>query len=145
MGYNKARAEKRWLTWKNQEESQLRALGVDEDTIQRLHSYDWQVFKRERAYQERHVEMPLNDEAYNPEMELPVHDPQSLIDSVDSPELLELLRGSNEITLQILLLKMDGYKSQEIADRLGLTVRAVDQRMLRFKQKIKKFFKGGGF
>ena len=40
MAYNKARAEKEWLEWKNKEETQLRELGVDEDTIQFLHTYD---------------------------------------------------------------------------------------------------------
>ena len=37
MAYNKARAEKEWLKWKTAEEKKLRELGVDEDTIQRLH------------------------------------------------------------------------------------------------------------
>lgn len=140
MGYNKARAEKQWLAWKNQEESQLRSLGVDEDAIQRLHIYDWQTFKRERGYQERYIDLPLNEEVGSMEIELPVHDPQFLIDSVDNPALVQILRETNEITLRILLLKMDGYKSQEIADKLGLTDRAVDQRILRFKQKVKKIF-----
>ena len=35
MAYNKARAEKQWLKWKEAEERKLRELGVDEDTIQR--------------------------------------------------------------------------------------------------------------
>ena len=34
MAYNKARAEKQWLKWKEAEERKLRELGVDEDTIQ---------------------------------------------------------------------------------------------------------------
>lgn len=50
MAYNKARAEMEWLKWKNKEENQLRELGVDEDTIQRLHTYDWDAFKSERNY-----------------------------------------------------------------------------------------------
>ena len=41
MAYNKARAEKKWLKWKEAEEKKLRELGVDEETIQRLHTYDW--------------------------------------------------------------------------------------------------------
>ena len=41
MAYNKARAEKEWLEWKNKEETQLRELCVDEYTIQFLHTYDW--------------------------------------------------------------------------------------------------------
>lgn len=32
MAYNKAKAEKEWVEWKNNEEKQLRELGVDEDT-----------------------------------------------------------------------------------------------------------------
>lgn len=40
MSYNKARAEKEWFRWKNAEEQQLRELGVDEEIIQRLHTYD---------------------------------------------------------------------------------------------------------
>lgn len=50
MSYNKARAEKEWLKWKEAEEKKLRELGVDEDTIQRLHTYDWEEFKKERRF-----------------------------------------------------------------------------------------------
>lgn len=53
MSYNKARAEKEWLKWKEAEEKKLRELGVDEDTIQRLHTYDWEEFKKERRFLER--------------------------------------------------------------------------------------------
>ena len=38
MAYNKARAEQEWLEWKESEEKKLRELGVDENTIQRLHT-----------------------------------------------------------------------------------------------------------
>ena len=55
MAYNKARAEKEWLEWKNKEETQLRELGVDEDTIQFLHTYDWEMFKADRNYRQRHI------------------------------------------------------------------------------------------
>lgn len=33
MSYNKARAEKEWLRWKNEEEKQLREMGVSEDMM----------------------------------------------------------------------------------------------------------------
>ena len=46
MSYNKASAEKQWRAWKEAEEKQLRALGVEEDTVQRLRAYDWEEFKR---------------------------------------------------------------------------------------------------
>lgn len=50
MAYNKARAEKQWLKWKEAEEKKLRELGVDKETIQRLHTYDWAEFNKERQY-----------------------------------------------------------------------------------------------
>ena len=57
MAYNKAKAEKEWVEWKNNEEKQLRELGVDEDTIQRLHGYDWEAFKADRRYRERNSDI----------------------------------------------------------------------------------------
>lgn len=39
MAYNHRKEEKKWIFWKTQEEKQLRELGVDEDVIQRLHTY----------------------------------------------------------------------------------------------------------
>ena len=52
MAYNHRKEEKKWIFWKTQEEKQLRELGVDEDVIQRLHTYDWQQFKAERNFYE---------------------------------------------------------------------------------------------
>ena len=39
MAYNHRKAEIEWLNWKEKEEKQLRGMGVDEDTIQRLHTF----------------------------------------------------------------------------------------------------------
>ena len=56
MAYNKAKAEREWIRWKEAEEKKLRELGVDEETIQRLHTYDWAQFNKERQYRQRQVE-----------------------------------------------------------------------------------------
>lgn len=89
MAYNKARAEKKWLKWKEAEEKKLRELGVDEETIQRLHTYDWAEFNRERRYLQRQVEWsPYVDLVSAQDLELPVEDVESLMDSIedmDSP------------------------------------------------------------
>lgn len=41
----------------NKEETQLRELDVDEDTIQRIHAYDWEMFKAERNYQNAIIDL----------------------------------------------------------------------------------------
>ncbi len=138
MAYNKAKAERQWLRWKEAEEKELRKLGVDEDTIQRLHTYDWAQFNKERQYLQRQVEWsPFVDLISAQDIELPVEDTQALLDSIENAKLLRILSKEDKLTLQIILYKLQGYTSIEIAEKTGLTETAVRQRISRLK---KKFF-----
>ena len=138
MAYNKAKAERQWLRWKEAEEKELRKLGVDEDTIQRLHTYDWAQFNKERQYLQRQVEWsPFVDLISAQDIELPVEDTQALLDSIENTKLLRILSKEDKLTLQIILYKLQGYTSIEIAEKTGLTEAAVRQRISRLK---KKFF-----
>ena len=92
MAYNKARAEKKWLKWKEAEEKKLRELGVDEETI----------FNRERRYLQRQVEWsPYVDLVSAQDLELPVEDVESLMDSIEDMELLRILSKEDKLTIQI--------------------------------------------
>ncbi len=138
MAYNKAKAERQWFRWKEAEEKELRKLGVDEDTIQRLHTYDWAQFNKERQYLQRQVEWsPFVDLISAQDIELPVEDTQALLDSIENAKLLRILSKEDKLTLQIILYKLQGYTSIEIAKKIGLTETAVRQRISRLK---KKFF-----
>ena len=140
MAYNKARAEKKWLKWKEAEEKKLRELGVDEETIQRLHTYDWAEFNRERRYLQRQVEWsPYVDLVSAQDLELPVEDVESLMDSIEDMELFSLLHNVDKLTLEILLMKMDGYSSKEISEKTDLSVNAIDLRIFKLKKKLKNF------
>lgn len=143
MSYNKASAEKQWRAWKEAEEKQLRVLGVEEDTIQRLRTYDWEGFKRERRRQEWIDKgMPGLAPVYSSSCaEVPVTSVESLLDCIENPELFDILKSTDKQTLEILLMKMDGYSSHEIAQRAGISAKAVDLRMVRLRKKI-KFFLG---
>lgn len=138
MAYNKAKAERQWLRWKEAEEKELRKLGVDEDTIQCLHTYDWAQFNKERQYLQRQVEWsPFVDLLSAQDIELPVEDTQALLDSIENAKLLRILSKEDKLTLQIILYKLQGYTSIEIAEKTGLTETTVRQRISRLK---KKFF-----
>ena len=92
MAYNKAKAEREWIRWKEAEEKKLRELGVDEETIQHLHTYDWAQFNKERQYRQRQVEwLPYVDWAAAQELELPMEDTESLLNSIEDTELLRIL------------------------------------------------------
>lgn len=56
MTFNKAKAEKQWLKWKETEEEKLRQLGMDEESIRKLRQMDWEDFEEERRYREYLVE-----------------------------------------------------------------------------------------
>ena len=114
---------------------------MDEETIQRLHTYDWAEFNRERRYLQRQVEWsPYVDLVSAQDLELPVEDVESLMDSIEDMELLRILSKEDKLTIQIAFLKMSGFNGYEIADRTGLTQKAVNLRMVRLRKKLKKFF-----
>ena len=142
MAYNHRKAEIEWLNWKEKEEKQMRELGMDEDTIQRLHTYDWAEFNRERRYLQRQVEWsPYVDLISAQDLELPVEDVESLMDSIEDMELLRILSKEDKLTIQIAFLKMSGYNGCEIAEKIGLTQKAVNLRMVRLRKKLKNFLK----
>ena len=142
MAYNKATEEKKWLLWKEAEERKLRELGVSEDTIQRLHTYDWAEFNRERQYRQRRAEWPEHFEPVSAQdIELPVVNTENLMDSIENMELLRILTKEDKLTIQIAFLKMSGYTGHEIADITGLSQKAVNLRMMRLRKKLKKIFK----
>lgn len=137
MAYNKAKAEKEWLRWKEAEEKKLRELGVDEETIQRLHTYDWAQFNKERRYLQRQVEWSSYvDWVSAQDLELPVEDTESMLDSIEDVKLLRILSKEDKLTLEIILYKLQGYTSKEIAEKTGLTETTVRQRISRLKKKF---------
>lgn len=139
MAYNYRKAEKEWLAWKQEEEEQLRALGVDEDTIQRLHVYDWEQFRKERNFYHWNTNAGDADLWAQEDYKEEVHSADSLLDNIEDEHLLQFLQNTNKQTLEIVSMKLGGFTSKEIAQRLGITVQAVDMRMFKFKRKIKNF------
>ena len=137
MSYNKARAEKEWLRWKNAEEQQLRELGVDEEIIQRLHTYDWEVFKSDRRYYEKLSDTSLY--SVTEEKTRSLHTVQELLDEIENEHLFTALQAQDEMTLEIVLYKLDGYTNDDISKKCGISANAVKLRMWKFKKKLKKF------
>ena len=119
MAYNHRKAEIEWLNWKEKEEKQLRELGVDEDTIQRLHTYDWQQFNKERQYQQRWRD-ELEEIEQQEEQLPPVRTVEDLLDEIGNEQLFDILSKADKLTLEILLMRTEGYNDSEIAHTVGL-------------------------
>ena len=139
MAYNHRKAEIEWLNWKEKEEKQMRELGVDEDTIQRLHTYDWQQFNKERQYQQRWRDQPIPFEPQG-EQELCVQTVDTLLDEIDNEQLWEVLKETDKLTLKMLVMKMQGFSGKEIFCATGVPELAINNRIARLRKKIKNFF-----
>ena len=129
MSFNYGREEKKWRLWKEAEEKELRGLGVDEDTIEKLHTYDWAVFNSDRRYYRRLKEAGTYLEEFAEDAAQPeVRTVEDFLDSIENQKLYQVL------------MKMQGYSTHEIAVQFTITEKAIYRRMDRLKEKLKKFF-----
>ena len=139
MAYNKAKEERKWRLWKEAEEKELRSLGVSEDTIEQLHTHDWAIFNSDRRYYEKlqdagtYLEEVAEDTA-QPETKTV----EDFLDSIENQELYQLLIKVDRLTLQTVLLQLQGFPVPEIAKILGMNEDAVYKRIQHLKKKIKK-------
>lgn len=141
MSYNKARAEKEWLRWKNNEEQQLREMGVSEDIIQRLHTYDWEQFKSDRRYYEKAENLDeYIDTLFAKEERTVIATAEDLMESIESEQLYEVLETVDLQTIEVVLRKLEGFTSKEISVQLRLSANQVDLSFSRFRKRLKNFF-----
>lgn len=139
MAYNKAREEKKWRLWKEAEEKQLRSLGVSENDIETLRVHDWAIFNSDRRYYQRMQETGTYLEEVAADMTQPeIKTVEDFLDNIENQQLYQVLIKVDRLTLQAILLQIQGYSIAEIAAILGMKEDAVYKRLGRLKQKIKK-------
>ena len=139
MAYNKAKEEKKWRLWKEAEEKQLRSLGVSESDIETLRVHDWAIFNSDRRYYQRMQETGTYLEEVATDMTQPeIKTVEDFLDNIENQQLYQVLIKADRLTLQAILLQIQGYSIAEIAAVLGMKEDTVYKRLGRLKQKIKK-------
>ena len=139
MAYNKAREEKKWRLWKEAEEKQLRSLGVSENDIEKLRVHDWAIFNSDRRYYQRMQETGTYLEEVAADITQPeIKTAEDFLDNIENQQLYQVLIKVDRLTLQAILLQIQGYSIAEIAAILGMKEDTVYKRLGRLKQKIKK-------
>ena len=139
MAYNKAREEKKWRLWKEAEEKQLRSLGVSESDIEKLRVHDWAIFNSDRRYYQRMQETGTYLNEVAADMTQPeIKTVEDFLDNIENQQLYQVLIKVDRLTLQAILLQIQGYSIAEIAAILGMKEDTVYKRLGRLKQKIKK-------
>lgn len=140
MAYNHRKAELKWLRWKEQEEMQLRHLGVDEKMIQQLRTYDWEQFKKERSFYERQEVSDEKIQWKSKDFAEQIGDAENLLNSIENERLLTVLQKADKQTLEILVLRLKGYSYKQIAEKYGMQEMAVINRIARLRKRLKKIF-----
>ena len=102
---------------------------------------DWAIFNSDRRYYQRvqgtgRYLDELAEDTTQPE----VKTVEDFLDSIENQQLYQVLIKVDRLTLQIALMKIQGYSTREIAVYLDITEKAVYRRMDRLKEKLKKFF-----
>ena len=121
MAYNKAREEKKWRLWKEDEEKHLRSLGVSEDTIEQLRVHDWTIFNSDRRYYQRLQETGTYLDVIAEDITPPeVKTVDDFLDSIENQQLYQVLIKVDRLTLQAVILQLQGFSIAEIAAKLDI-------------------------
>ena len=116
MAYNHGREDRKWRIWKEAEEKILRKCGVDESVIEQIRINDRTGFNSNRRFYRwtNDVAEYLEGMA-DKEQQAEVKTVADLLDEIENENLYLALAKVDRRTLQIILLKMQGYSTKEIA------------------------------
>ena len=122
------------------EEKVLRVCGMDESTIEQLRLWDRAMFNSDRRFYEKLQNTGTYlDSVAEHETLTEVYTVEDLLNDIDNAELLKTLLTVDKLTLQISVLKINGYSTNEIAILVHLSTDAIYKRIAVLKKKLKKF------
>ena len=139
MAYNNGREDRKWRIWKEAEEKILREHGVDETTIEQIRIDDSADFNSNRRFYHWSSNFGEYLEGMaDREKQAEVMTVADLLDEIENETLYRALLTVDRRTLQIVLLKMQGYSTKEIAPLVGLTAGAIYARLNHLRKKLRK-------
>ena len=130
MAYNNGREDRKWRIWKEAEEKVLREHGVDETTIEQIRIDDRADFNSNRRFYHWTSDFGEYLEGMaDKEQSSEIKTVTDLLDEIEDENLYQALLTVDRRTLQIVLLKMQGYSTKEIAPLVHLTTGAIYARL----------------
>ena len=139
MAYNHRREDRKWRIWKEAEEKLLRECGVDEAIIEQIRIDDRADFNSNRRFYRWSSDFGEYLEGMaDREKQTEVRSVSDLLDEIENETLYLALVTVDRRTLQIVLLKMQGYSTKEIALLVHLTAGAIYARLNHLRKKLRK-------
>ena len=116
MIFNNGQAKCEWLRKKQEEEMILREYGMSEVLIEELRRSDWEDFKAERRFYEHNVQSIDDVNGANDDVRFSTEDVdgvevftvEAMLDEIEDARLFRILSHTEEKTLKILLLRLNG-------------------------------------
>ena len=140
MAYNHGREDRKWRIWKEAEEKLLRECNVDEATIEQIRTDDRADFNSNRRFYRWASDFGEYLEGMaDREKQAEVKSVSDLLDEIENETLYLALITVDRRTLQIVLLKMQGYSTKEIAAAVKLSTKSVYRRMDKLRSRLKSF------
>ena len=143
MSYNKAKEEKKWRRWKQEEEDKLRKFGVSEKSILLLHEFDWNQFKENRRFCEKqrtYNEYFLDKTTMNND-KLSYIKFDQLLDALENANLFQCIKNPDPITKLIIVLKINDFTTEDISVILQLSPNMIYKKIYKLRKKYKKMAK----
>ncbi len=140
MAYNHGREDRKWRIWKEAEEKILRECGIDEAVIEKIRTEDRADFNSNRRFYRWASDFgDYLESMTDREKQVEVRSVSNLLDEIESENLYLALITVDRRTLQIVLLKMQGYSTKEIAPLVHLTTGTIYARMQHLRKKLEDF------
>lgn len=138
MKYNYEKEKLRWEKDKLLEEKLLKKNNVNHSIINMLRNYDWNDFKRERSFKtHQNVTKDVFFDLKATYDEKEINSINDLMDEIENENLYKICFKEDNITLKILVYKIQGYSTKEIANILGITIDNIYYRIKKIRKKIK--------
>ena len=118
----------------------MRECGIDEAVIEQIRTDDRADFNSNRRFYRWASDFGEYLESIaDREKQAAVRSVSDLLDEIESENLYLALITVDRRTLQIILLKMQGYSTKEIVSLVHLTAGAIYARMQHLRKKLKDF------
>ena len=138
MKYNYYKEKKIWKKCKEYEETIMKNSNFNKEYIKELQKYDLTEFNRERSFRTHQnvtKDVFFDLKAIYDEKE--INSINDLMDEIENENLYKILSKEDVITLKILVYKIQGYSTKEIANILGITIDNIYYRIKKLRKKIK--------
>ncbi len=139
MAYNSLKSYWIWRRKKEAEEKEFRALGANEDFIAEIHDFDRIAYNSDDRFYKRLYDVgDFYEEIVEDNRQQEIISVEQLLDEVENPAMYKILKKTSEKTLQILLMRVQGYSVKDISEILHISKVSIYKRIKTVRDKLDK-------